>query len=205
ESSDPSIKKAAEVKQAEDLKKQKIKAVKYLAKIGCGCYNRDGSITDALIKSMDDCTEEVRLATVQAISEAAMGERCANCKMKSCCSEEISNKLYEIAYERDENGCFLEPSERVRMAAAEALRTCCEGNGDMIMMEGPAPAPQTGGEQPTPATESGGERPRGAPPVLIDPLPSAAPLQNAPPPPPVPINPPRAAAPVPARSTLNPS
>src|SRR6478609_1163654 len=104
ESPDPSIKKAAEVKQAEDLKKQKIKAVKYLAKIGCGCYNRDGSITDALIKSMDDCTEEVRLATVQAISEAATGERCANCKMKSCCSEEISNKLYEIAYERDENG-----------------------------------------------------------------------------------------------------
>src|SRR5688572_25487533 len=44
-SEDPAIKKAAEIKQAEDLKKQKIKAIKYLASIGCGCYNRDGSIT----------------------------------------------------------------------------------------------------------------------------------------------------------------
>jgi hypothetical protein len=212
ESSDPSIKKAAEVKQAEDLKKQKIKAVKYLAKIGCGCYNRDGSITDALIKSLDDCTEEVRLATAQAIAEAAAGEQCLNCKMRSCCSEEISNKLYEVAYERDENGCFLEPSERVRMAAAEALRTCCSGNGDMVFMEpGPTPAPQTGGEQPTLAPEVGGERPSGAPPVLVDPS-QPAPLQPRavpvpvpvipaipnPAPPPAPINPPRAAMPKPA-------
>ena len=37
-SPNPAIKKAAEVKMAEDLKKQKIKAVKYLAGIGCGCY-----------------------------------------------------------------------------------------------------------------------------------------------------------------------
>src|SRR4051794_14143836 len=157
QSPDPSIKKAAEVKQAEDLKLQKIKAVKYLASIGCGCYNRDGSITDALIKSMDDCTEEVRLATVQAIAEAAAGEQCMNCKMRSCCSEEISNKLYEIAYERDENGCFLEPSERVRLAAAEALRACCQGNDDMLIMEsGPTPAPQTGGEQPGVVPDVGG-------------------------------------------------
>ena len=143
ESPDASIKKAAEVKQAEDMKKQKIKAIKYLASIGCGCYNRDGSITDAMLKSMDDCTEEVRLATVQSISEAAMGERCANCKQKSCCSEELSNKLYEIAYGRDDEGCYLEPSERVRLAAAEALRTCCEGRDDMMYMDpsySPTPA-----------------------------------------------------------------
>jgi hypothetical protein len=208
ESSDPAIKKAAEVKQAEDLKKQKIKAVKYLASIGCGCYNRDGSITDAMIKSLDDCTEDVRFATAQAIAEAAAGEQCKNCKMKSCCSEEISNKLYEIAYERDENGCFLEPSERVRMAAAEALRTCCQGNGDMMFMEpGPTPAPQTGGEQPALAPEVGGERPGAAPPVLIDPsLP--APLQNppSPAPAPAPIIPPRAAPPAPApAASLDPT
>jgi hypothetical protein len=209
ESADPSIKKAAEVKQAEDLKKQKIKAVKYLASIGCGCYNRDGSITDAMIKSLDDCTEDVRFATAQAIAEAAAGEQCKNCKMKSCCSEEISNKLYEIAYERDENGCFLEPSERVRMAAAEALRTCCQGNGDMMVMEpGPTPAPQTGGEQPALAPEVGGERPGAAPPVLIDPTLPAVPLQNTPSPVPVPVPiiPPRAAPPAPApAASLDPT
>lgn len=127
-SENPAIKKAAEIKKEEDLAKQKIKAVKYLTQIGCGCYNRDGSITDALLKALDDCTEEVRLATVEAITEAANGEACSNCKNKSCCSEEISNKLYEMAYERDDSGCYLEPSERVRLAAAEALRACCPGN-----------------------------------------------------------------------------
>src|SRR4051812_14825567 len=162
-SADPSIKKAAEVKQAEDLAPQKIKAVKYLASIGCGCYNRDGSITDALIKSMDDCTEAVRLATVQAISEAAAGEMCSNCKMRSCCSEEISNKLYELAYERDDTGCFLEPSERVRNAAAEAMRTCCPGGDEDFIIE-TAPPPVRGGEQPGIAPESGGEQPGTVPP-----------------------------------------
>jgi hypothetical protein len=190
ESKDASIKKAAEVKQAEDDKKQKIKAVKYLAKIGCGCYNRDGSITDALLKSMDDCTEEVRLATVQAISEAAAGEFCVNCKNKSCCSEELSNKLYEIAYEKDENGCWLEPSERVRLAAAEALRTCCENcnNEQMIFEEGPPPA-ATGGEVPAIVPESGGERPAiiiPSPGGTINPTP-AIPLQNPVVPVPVPV------------------
>jgi hypothetical protein len=222
ESKDPAIKKAAEVKQAEDLKKQKIKAVKYLASIGCGCYNRDGSITDALLKSMDDCTEEVRLATVQAISEAAVGEKCANCKMRSCCSEEISNKLYEIAYERDETGCYLEPSERVRQAAAEALRTCCNGgNEDLIMDYSPAPTPAAPGEQPGVVPEVGGERPGDVPPAtttlpitpipvtpapvvtppppaIIAPPPPAAPLQN-----PAPIVPPRITPPAPAPASIN--
>jgi hypothetical protein len=198
-SPDPSIKKAAEVKQAEDLAPQKVKAVKYLASIGCGCYNRDGSITDALLKSMDDCTEEVRLMTVRAISEAAAGEQCANCKQRSCCSEEISNKLYEIAYEKDDTGCFLEPSERVRLSAAEALRTCCPGSDDDFIIEmAPAPTPATGGEQPGIAPPTGGERPGIAPPLPIEPGPGPAiPLQN----PPAPILPPGAVPRPPAAGT----
>jgi hypothetical protein len=168
-SEDPAIKKAAEVKQAEDQKKQKIKAVKFLAQIGCGCYNRDGSITDALLKAMDDCTEEVRLATVQAITEAAMGEMCVNCKRRSCCSEELTNKLYEIAYERDETGCFLEPSERVRNAAAEALRACCAQSEEFAPL---TPVP-SGGERPGAAPPAGGERPQ--PPQPPQPTPAQPP------------------------------
>jgi hypothetical protein len=148
ESPNPAIKKAAEIKKEEDLAKQKIKAVKYLTKIGCGCYNRDGSITDALLKALDDCTEDVRYETVKAITEAANGEACVNCKNKSCCSEELSNKLYEMAYERDDSGCFLEPSERVRNAAAEALRACCPGRGSeegYIIDETPAGTGPGGG------------------------------------------------------------
>jgi hypothetical protein len=168
-SENPAIKKAAEIKKEEDLKWQKIKAIKYLTTIGCGCYNRDGSITDALMKAADDCTEEVRYATILAITGAAGGEMCENCKMRSCCSEELSNKLYEIAYERDDEGCFLEPSERVRLAAAEALRTCCPGRGDDFFFEG-APVPQITppayeGETPR-VLPPGSERPSDAPPSV---------------------------------------
>ena len=92
----------------------------------------------------------------EPIRSIGWGEMCSNCKMRSCCSEEISNKLYEIAYERDENGCYLEPSERVRLAAAEALRVCCPGRDeDFIIERGPPPV-RGGGEQPGVVPESGG-------------------------------------------------
>ena len=189
-SPNPAIKKAAEIKKEEDLAKQKIKAVKYLTKIGCGCYNRDGSITDALLKALDDCTEDVRYQTVKAITEAANGEACANCKNKSCCSEELSNKLYEMAYERDDTGCFLEPSERVRNAAAEALRACCPGRGPqdgLILDETDGPGTGTGevvpqGERPEIQNPGTGERPN-----IPPPQPTPAPeLGPAPPPRPTP-------------------
>lgn len=193
ESPNPAIKKAAEIKKEEDLAKQKIKAVKYLTKIGCGCYNRDGSITDALLKALDDCTEEVRYQTVLAITDAANGEACVNCKNKSCCSEELSNKLYEMAYERDDAGCFLEPSERVRNAAAEALRACCPGrgpDGGFILDE--TNGPGTGGEiipqgeRPDMVDPGTGERPSIPPPTPPQPAPVPSPELGPMPVPPLP-------------------
>ncbi|MCU0979784.1 MAG: hypothetical protein MUF25_11535 [Pirellulaceae bacterium] len=129
ESDVPAIKAAAEIKQAEDLKPQKIKAVKYLTTIGCGCYDQDGKVTEALVAAMGDCTEDVRLETVKAVADAAKGERCSNCKQKSCCNQKIQQQLAELAYEVDDHGCPLEPSERIREAAADALEICCPGNG----------------------------------------------------------------------------
>ncbi len=120
---------AAKVKQAEDAAPQKIKAVRYLAKIGCGCYDEVG-VTDALVKAMGDCTESVRLATIEAISDAAEGGECETCNENSCCNEKIVKKLAERAYEIDETGCFVELSEEVREAAADALCICCPGEGD---------------------------------------------------------------------------
>jgi hypothetical protein len=119
------IKAAAEIKQAEDLKLQKIKAIKYLAEIGCGCYDKDGKVSDALAAALDDCTEDVRMATVEAIMEAANGECCSQCGSKSCCKEKVVLQLARLAYERDDKGCWVEPSERVRQAAAQALAACC--------------------------------------------------------------------------------
>lgn len=130
-----SIKAAAEIKQAEDLKPQKIKAIKYLASIGCGCYDKDKKITKALIASMTDCTEDVRLEAIKAIEEAASGECCANCSQRNCCGEDVSKMLAQIAYGRDENGCDFEPSERVREAAERALGVCCPNIGPPIYVE----------------------------------------------------------------------
>ena len=131
----PAIKKAAEIKKAEDLKPQKIKAVKYLAQIGCGCYDTDGSVTDALVAAMDDCTEEVRLATVEAIAEAASGQCCSHCGATCCCNEKISEQLFKMAYELDDEGCYLEKSTRVRQAAVRALAVCCPGRGPIMVDE----------------------------------------------------------------------
>jgi hypothetical protein len=136
------IKKAAEVKMAEDAKKQKIKAIKYLTSIGCACYDTDDSITKALIGASDDCTEEVRLATLQAVKEAAEKQCCANCGTTCCCKEELVMRLAEMAYERDDTGCYLEPSERVREAAKEALMTCCPDTGPVVEAESDLPKPR---------------------------------------------------------------
>lgn len=120
------IKVAAEVKQAEDAAPQKIKGIKYLAKIGCGCYNKDDNkVTKAMLAGLNDCTEEVRMATVEAIAEAAEDEMCATCGQRSCCNEELTLELAKLAYERDEHGCYKEPSAEVREAAQETLGICC--------------------------------------------------------------------------------
>lgn len=124
------IKKAAEIKIQEDLKKQKIKAIKYLATIGCGCYK---GVAEALIAALDDCTEEVRYEAAKALSEVS-SNKCQHCGSNSCCGKEVLEKLTELGYERDEAGCWKESSERVREMAREAIRGCTRpaGPGDFI-------------------------------------------------------------------------
>lgn len=140
ESKNPAIKKAAEIKAEEDLAKQKIKAIKYLAKIGCGCYDKKGDITvkEALMAALDDCTEQVRYEAAKAIAESA-GENCEMCNRDCCCDEALTEKLAEIVYEKDDKCCWKEPSERVREAAKEALCACCPGTGPMESTMGPDP------------------------------------------------------------------
>lgn len=161
------IKVAAKVKQAEDAKPQKIKAIKYLAKMGCSCYDKDKEITKALVSAMGDCTEDVRKAAVEAIGESAMSECCATCSQRSCCNEDITAMLSKLAYEHDEMGCFVEPSAEVRQAAADALQICCPNCGppdtleEPPMIEGTLEAPMIEGAPPAPMVD-----PAPAPPVL---------------------------------------
>jgi len=46
-----------------------------------------------------------------------------------CCSPDMRAKLMQLAYGRDEKGCFLEPSARVREVAELALKACNACNG----------------------------------------------------------------------------
>ena len=94
EDAPPADKAAAEIKTEEDQAAQKIKALRYLATIGCGgCYP---DVEDALIAAMEDCTEEVRYEAVKAV-RATTGKKCCYCSCDSCCSEKIQNKLRELA------------------------------------------------------------------------------------------------------------
>ncbi|HWA96974.1 MAG TPA: hypothetical protein VG713_00715 [Pirellulales bacterium] len=119
QSKNPAIKTAAEIKNEEDLKKQKIKAIKYLATIGCGCYP---GVKEALLAALDDCTEEVRLEAAKAFAQAA-GNICAVCA-KTCCDAESRAKLADVAFGMDDQGCYKESSPQVRAAALRALNAC---------------------------------------------------------------------------------
>ncbi len=46
------------------------------------------------------------------------------CSDRQCCSTDTLNKLSAIVYERDDRGCYKEPSARVRAMALEAMRAC---------------------------------------------------------------------------------
>ena len=114
------IKVAAKIKHEEEMCQQKIKAVKYLGTIGCCCYDKDGKVADALLAAMNDCLPPVRLAAVQAIA----GCVCGQAYNRSCCNEEIAERLQEMAYKTDKNGCPVEPEPLIRQWAAYAAQNC---------------------------------------------------------------------------------
>lgn len=148
ENSPPAVKAAAEVKKEEEQAAQKVQALRYLATIGCGgCYP---GIEEAFIAALDDCTEAVRYEAVVALR----GNSCIHCRycnQKSCCSARIQKKLEKIAYDTHDDGCFREPSGRVRRLARQVLE-CCGG------YEEPAPRRPEEGPPDDSATARAGHR-----------------------------------------------
>jgi hypothetical protein len=119
------IKAAAKIKQDQDLKKQKIKAVKFLAEVNCGCYNKDDAVAKALLEALGDCDPDVRKAAVEAICTTA--GNCNTCRTgceTTCCSEEILKKLNELANAKDAQGCYKETVPEIRSLAAAAAKKC---------------------------------------------------------------------------------
>ncbi len=136
-SSNPAISAAAGAKADEDQAPQKIKAIRYLATLGCsGCYP---DIEDALLASLDDCTESVRYEAAKAFRELS-GSSCATCKTKSCCSPKVRKKLDEVANKMVKN-CYKESSARVRRMARLALAGCGGTTPTAAPQEGPSEGP----------------------------------------------------------------
>ncbi len=149
ESPNPAIKAAAEIKTEVDLAPQKIKAIRYLSTIGCGCYPQ---VKPALLAALDDCTEEVRYEAALAFCRAA-GNPCSVCNSSSCCDPEVRKKLADLASGVDDQDCWKEPSTRVRAAAAGALNAC-----EMIAPAEPL-VPEEERELPVPEAAPAQDRP----------------------------------------------
>ncbi|MCR9296446.1 MAG: hypothetical protein NXI32_27355 [bacterium] len=117
------IKAAAEIKMDQDLKKQKIKAIKFLAEVNCGCYNKEGKVEEAFLAALEDCDPDVREAAIEALNETVGS--CAKCNQCAitCCTKDIKKKLEDIATGM-EDGCYKEPNPEIR-AAAKALFCRC--------------------------------------------------------------------------------
>jgi hypothetical protein len=143
ESPNPAVQGAAAIKAEEDGAAQKAKAIAYLASVGCaGCYP---GIEEALLAALEDCTELIRFETAKALRSTSAGP-CKNCCRSACCGPLIRQKLEKLAYELDEQGCYVEPSDRVRRMARLALANCnCvplkPGRAPQLTLppEGPAP------------------------------------------------------------------
>jgi len=165
EDASPANQAAASVKKQEDAANQKIKALKYLATIGC--QKGYPEIEEAFLSALDDPTEKVRYTAVRALRDVA-GSPCEACKSGgSCCTPAIIKKLYSLGYDTDEKGCPIEPSADVRREARLALDRC---GGDV-----PAPPPTEIIEGPLPGgapPEPGPDNTNSSEPGAVQPIPS---------------------------------
>ncbi len=147
ESPNPAIKAAAKAKADADLAPQKIKAIRYLATVCCGCAKNKDDVKDALMGALDDCTEDVRYEAALALCGCS-GNVCVTCNSGSCCDAKIMNKLQKVSEGQDAQGCWLESSARVRAAAANALNACRRIRGPEAAPEKPKPIGEVPGEAP---------------------------------------------------------
>lgn len=137
----PAVAAAAEHQNAEATAPAKIKAVAYLVS---AAPSSDPKIEEAILAALDDASESVRAATLQAILDA--NDKCCepNCSLsksnESCstccstcggfCTPAIAQKIYQIGYDFDEKGCPREPSARVRRLARLASLGCPPNNSN---------------------------------------------------------------------------
>ena len=137
---------ANQLKKEEKKVPLKIQAIKYLGTLDCQCYPE---IVDALLGSLDDCSEKVRYEALQALHHKC-GEKkchghkhggtdvacvstcdtCTNGNGPSCgcggcaCQKKVIDRLNQLLLARDEFGCLKEKSGRIRSLATQMIEEC---------------------------------------------------------------------------------
>ena len=82
-----------------------------------------------------------KIAAIKANRRAAAQESRYDC-CRGCCNEKVLKALAEVAFGKDDQCCWIEPSERVREAAAEGMQLC-QPPGDVYNIEPAVPAVET--------------------------------------------------------------
>ncbi len=135
----PAVAAAAAKQQAEASAPVKVKALAYLATLNnCG----EPQIEEAFLAAFDDPSESVRVAAVQGIID--MNGRCGECAKgcSGCCTPAISSKLQQLAFATDSQGCWCEPSAKVRRLAR--IGTCqCNVTAETAITSLPQEFPAT--------------------------------------------------------------
>ncbi len=120
----PSVAAAAAIQQADAAAPAKIQAIQFLSKVDCA---NNPQVEEALLAGMNDPVEGVRSAAVQAVIDGM--SRCGNCSSCAtncggCCTQAIHSELYRLAFMKNDQGCYCEPSPHVRRLARLALNAC---------------------------------------------------------------------------------
>lgn len=93
------------------------------------------------MSALEDCNELIRYEAVRGLRKS-LGTACQSCRENSCCTPRLTQKLYQLGYGVDEQGCYLETSARVRRNARLALCGCgglVPEEVPFVPIEGPVP------------------------------------------------------------------
>lgn len=137
---------ANQLKKEEKKVPLKIQAIKYLGTLDCQCYPE---IVDALLGSLDDCSEKVRYEALEALHHKCGEKKCHKCKhggvdaacVSTCdictngngpscgcggcaCQKKVIDRLNQLLLARDEFGCLKEKSARIRSLATQMIEEC---------------------------------------------------------------------------------
>jgi hypothetical protein len=121
QSPSPAVATAASIQQAEAAAPAKIQALGFLATQNM-C--RNPQVEEAFLAAMDDASDSVRIAAVQGVLNSKEACGCCANPCASCCTPAVQSKLYQMAYSKDDRGCWCEPNAKARRLARLAACAC---------------------------------------------------------------------------------